>query len=317
MVAVNTLDNQAIIDWLLDGDVSIQYQVHRDLLGKEHPGLQSRIATEGWGKSILSKRLANGHWGADFYSPKWISSHYTLLDLRNLSLSSDNLIAKETIDMILETEKAMDGGIKLGPSTAHHSDICVNAMLLNYASYFKTDQYKLHSIVDCILSEVMPDGGFNCLTQRTGSVHSSLHTTISVLEGLFEFIKNGYSYRSQDIIDAKKAAVEFLLLHQLYLSDRTGEIINANFLKMPYPCRWKYDIFRALDYFQYACCEWNYRLAPALEVLNQKKNKDNTWNMNAAHPGKVHIVMEKAGKPSRWNTLRSLRIFKWYYSFGF
>jgi hypothetical protein len=306
------MDRQQIIEWLLEGDVSIQYQVHRDLLGDDKKDLQDRIGFEGWGKQFLSKRNPNGHWGIRFYQPKWISTHYSLLDLRNLNLSPHNVIVKEAIELVLATGKAEDGGIPLGPSASGWSDVCVNAMFLNYASYFKTEASLLYSILDCILNEIMPDGGFNCRTTRSGAIHSSLHTTISVLEGLYEFLKSGYSYRRNDIHRAKASSEEFILLHQLFLSDHTGEVINKQFLKMPYPSRWKYDFLRALDYFQYAKCPWDDRMGKAIQVLEKKRNRNSTWNLQANHPGQVHFEMEKAGKPSRWNTLRALRVLKQY-----
>ena len=304
------MNNQQIIDWLLEGDVSIQYQVWRDLLGSDKKQLQIRIANEGWGTKILSKRNSDGHWGDRFYQPKWISTHYTLLDLRNLNLPSNNEIVQETIELVLQNNLADDGGIQLGPSTSQHSDICVNGMFLNYASYFKTPEKKLHSIIDSILNEIMPDGGFNCRTTRSGAKHSSLHSTISVLEGFTEFQKTGFTYRKKEISDAIKTAVEFILMHRLFLSDHTGQIIDKNFLKLTYPCRWKYDILRAMDYFQYAGIKCDNRMTEALAYLNKKQNKDGTWNVHAAHSGQVHVIMEKAGKSSKWNTLRMLRIKK-------
>lgn len=304
------MNKQQIIEWLLEGDVSIQYQVWRDLSGVEKKKLQDRIATEGWGYDFLSKRHSNGHWGDRFYQPKWISTHYTLLDLRNLCLPSDNQMVKETIELVLQHDKAADGGIRLGPGTAQLSDICVNGMFLNYASYFETPEKQLQSIIDCLLAEIMPDGGFNCRTKRSGAKHSSLHTTLSVLEGLTEFRKAGYSYRKEEISHAIKTAVEFILIHRLFLSDRTGQIIDKNFLKLTYPCRWRYDILRAMDYFQYAEIGWDNRMTEAVSYLKKKQNKDGTWNMQAAHSGQVHFIMEKAGQPSRWNTLRMLRIKK-------
>ncbi len=304
------MNNQQIIDWLLEGDVSIQYQVWRDLLGSDKKKLQIRIANEGWGSKILSKRNSDGHWGDRFYQPKWISTHYTLLDLCNLNLPSNNEIVQETIELVLQNNLADDGGIQLGPSTSQHSDVCVNGMFLNYASYFKTPEKKLHSIIDSILNEIMPDGGFNCRTTRSGAKHSSLHSTISVLEGFTEFQKTGFTYRKKEISDAIKTAVEFILMHRLFLSDHTGQIIDNNFLKLTYPCRWKYDILRAMDYFQYAGIKWDNRMTEALAHLNKKQNKDGTWNVHAAHSGQVHVIMEKAGKPSKWNTLRMLRVKK-------
>ena len=304
------MDKQQIIDWLLEGDVSIQYQVWRDLLGVDKRKLQASISNEGWGQAYLSKRKSDGHWGDGFYQPKWISTHYTLLDLRNLNLSPTNDIVQESIELILQNNIADDGGIQLGPSTSQYSDVCVNGMFLNYASYFKTSEKSMYSIIDCLLKEIMADGGFNCRTTRTGAKHSSLHTTISVLEGLSEFQKAGYTYRKDEILSVKKSSIEFILLHQLFLSDRTGQIINKDFLKLTYPCRWKYDILRAMDFFQYTGIGWDNRMKVAIDVLKSKRNKEGSWNMQAAHPGQVHVSMEKAGKPSRWNTLRVLRVMK-------
>ncbi|MFZ1808777.1 MAG: hypothetical protein WAU36_16220 [Cyclobacteriaceae bacterium] len=129
-------------------------------------------------------------------------------------------------------------------------------------------------------------------------------------KGLNEFQKSGYTYRMKDINVAKRSAEEFILIHQLFLSDRTGEIISKDFLKLTYPSRWKYDILRALDYFAHAKRKWDDRMNPAVEVMLKKRNKDNTWNVQAHHSGKVHFEMEKAGQPSRWNTLRAMRILK-------
>lgn len=303
------MEKEKIINWLLDGDVSVQYQVWRDLLGVDKKDLQGRIEKEGWGLRFLSKRKAGGYWGDRFYQPKWISTHYTLLDLRNLNLPPGNEIAQESIEQVLQNNMAEDGGIRLGPSTSRQSDVCVNGMFLNYASYFKTEEKKLRPVVDCILNEIMPDGGFNC-SFSSGAVHSSLHSTISVLEGLTEFQKAGHAYRRVNIAKACASATGFILLHRLYLSDRTGEIINKDFLKLAYPCRWRYDILRAMDYFQYAGIAWDDRMQSAMDILKKKQNKDGTWNLNAPHAGQVHFSMEKAGSPGRWNTLRALRVFR-------
>jgi len=302
-------NRQEIIEWLLAGDVSIQYQVHRDLLNEDRKDLQNRIASEGWGALYLSKRNPDGHWGQKFYQPKWTSSHYTLLDLRNLCIAPDCREIQETLEMILRTEKGPDGGIRpIGSVQA--SDVCINGMFLNYASYFRTAADELESVVDFMLDQIMPDGGFNCMSNRSGAVHSSLHSTLSVLEGITEYERNGYHYRLGDLELARQSSVEFILIHQLFKSDRTGEVIRREFLRMPYPGRWKYDILRALDYFRYAGEEWDDRIDPALQVLLKKRNKDLTWNVQAKHPGQVHFEMEKAGRPSRWNTLRALRVMR-------
>jgi len=305
------MNDNKLIKWLLDGDVAIQYQVHRDLLGNTRMDLQDSIANEGWGKHFLSKRNPNGHWGKKFYQPKWTSTHYTLLDLRNLCIEQNHPLIKETIAIILQNEKATDGGI-LPIGTTQLTDLCINGMFLNYASYFKTNEQDLKSVIDCILAQIMPDGGFNCRSNRFVTIHSSLHTTMSVLEGITEYEIQGYTYELAELRQAKKSSIEFILMHQLFRSDKTGEIINKDFLKLTYPGRWRYDILRALDFFQHAKIKWDARMNPAIQVLQKKRNKDATWNAQAKHPGQVHFEMEKAGKPSRWNTLRAMRVLKYY-----
>ena len=300
------MDDHHLISWLLEGDVSIQYQAHRDLLGIERRDLQDRIATEGWGARFLSKKK-KGHWGQRFYQPKWISTHYTLLDLKNLAVSPKNEAIRQSIAQVIQTLKGPDGGIS--PFGAEKKcDICVNGMFLNYATYFLMDEDDLTSIVDFLLTEHMNDGGFNCNSNWKGATHSSLHSTISVIEGILEYAKNGYGYRLDELQDAERKSKEFILQHKLFRSHRTGEIIDKRMLMLSYPSRWKYDILRALDYFKSTGIDYDSRMQDALDILKKKQRKDNTWPVQAKHPGQTHFDMEKAGEPSRWNTLRALRV---------
>jgi hypothetical protein len=298
-----------IITWLLEGDVSIQYQVHRDLLGSELPALRKRIPTEGWGARFLAARNENGHWGRGFYQPKWISTHYSLLDIKNLGFPPDHPPIAESISLILRDQKGPDGGVNPSRSI-EQADVCVNGMFLNYACYFNTNQEDLRPIVDFVITQHMPDGGFNCRYNRQGAVHSSLHSTISVLEGIWEYGANGYQYRLAKLDEIAAEAREFILVHQLFRSHRTGETIDKRMTMLSYPSRWYYDILRALDYFQTAGIKHDPRMEPALDILKSKQRKDGTWPLQAKHPGQFHFDMEKPGEPSRWNTLRALRVLK-------
>lgn len=301
-------DNQ-VIDWLLEGDVSVQYQVWRDLLGEDRPELQKRISEEGWGRAILSNRLPGGHWGRSFYQPKWTSSHYTLLELKNLAICNDIPEIRETIQLILKNEKHDDGGVNPGKKS-QNCDVCINGMFLNYASYFAAPEEELKSIIDFLISQQMHDGGFNCQLNRKGAVHSSLHTTISALEGILEYSRNGYSYRLTELLQVAVDSTEFILQHRLFKSDKTGEIINERMTCFSYPCRWYYDVLRALDYFQDAKIKYDPRMDDAMNLLLKKRNADGTWNLQSRHPGESNVEMEVPGKPSRWNTLRAMRALK-------
>ncbi|MGB5032404.1 MAG: hypothetical protein WBO76_09835 [Saprospiraceae bacterium] len=305
------MTDENIMSWLLEGDVSIQYQTYRDLLDLNKPKLRNKIESEGWGLKFLSHRQQNGYWGKDFYQPKWISTHYTLLDLKNLQISPHQKDIRRTLNFIFKNEKGPDGGI-LPIGLTQRCDICVNGMVLNYACYFQVPELEIKSIIDFLLAEKMHDGGFNCRSNSTGAKHSSLHTTISVLEGIQEYLSNGYQYRLKELIKARNDSQEFILMHKFFRSDKTGAIINPNFLKLYYPCRWYYDVLRALDYFQSAQVPFDPRMNDALELIVKKKTKDGLWKLASKHPGQTHFEMEKAGQPSRWNTLRALRVLKAY-----
>ncbi len=264
------------------------------MLDKERNDLRKRISKEGWGFKFLSKRNENGHWGRAFYQPKWTSTHYTLLDLKNLSITPNIKEIKETISMILRENKSDDGGI-IPICTIKVSDVCINGMFLNYASYFKTDEEKLKSVVDFILSQQMKDGGFNCHLNRVGAIHSSLHTTLCVLEGILEYKKNNYKFRLKELQKAELESREFILMHRLYKSDKTGEIIKNQFLRLSYPARWYFDILRALGLFPISKSKYDERMQDAIEVIMKKMKSDNKWLLQANHPGQTHI--------SKWKKL--------------
>ena len=303
-----------INEWLLEGDPAIKYQVHRDLLDPDQETLEKyreEIETAGWGARLLAEKNEDGHWGRGFYQPKWTSTHYTLLDLKNLGISPDISQIHQAISKILTEEKGSDGGVNPA-RTVENSDVCVNGMFLNYASYFSSEEAELKSIVDFIISQRMKDGGFNCKSNTSGATHSSLHTTISILEGIREYYVNGYCYRINELIECGFTSREFILQHELFKSDHTGKTIDPKFLMLSFPSRWRYDILRSLDYFRFAKIDYDERIEPAIKVLLKKQRKDGRWPLQERHPGKTHFEMEKPGKPSRWNTLRALRVLNYF-----
>jgi hypothetical protein len=301
--------DKSVIDWLLEGDISVQYQVYLDLLNENRPDLRERISKEGWGAKFLSCRNKNNHWGLGFYQPKWTSSHYTLLDLKNLGITQNQEECRETIFKILKENSAKDGGVN--PSRLiKESDVCLNGMFLNYATYFRTDEIKLVPVVDFILSQQLPDGGFNCNFNRKGAAHSSLHSSLSVIEGIREYFFQGYNYRLNELLTAEKQCQEFILIHKLFRSHRTGEVIDRKMLMLSYPSRWRYDILRALDYFRHAGTGFDLRMTDALDLLIGKQRNDDKWPLQAKHSGAAHFEMEKCGEPSRWNTLRAMRVLR-------
>lgn len=301
-----------IINWLLEGDPAVRYQTMRDLTDAKPDEVKrerNRIEKEGWGFAFLERAKPEGGWGLQYYQPKWISTHYTLLDLKNLGINPDVPIIQKSIDYVFTIPAGIDGGVNIGV-TVNYSDVCVNGMILNFASYFKHIGKDLEFIVDYLIKTQMDDGGWNCRYCREGAVHSSLHTTICTLEGLNEYIKNGYFYRVSELPQIMERAHEFILMHKLFKSDKTGEIIDEKMTRLSYPPRWKYDILRAMDYFRDAGVSYDTRMQDAVDLILSKQRKDGTWPVQAKHAGEVHFDMEKTGGPSRWNTLRVLRVLK-------
>ncbi len=311
--------DQGLLDWLLDGDPSIQHQVRRDLLGLSGPKLsaiRSRILSKGWGARFLAARRPDGHWGRGYYQPKWTSTHYSLQDLRRLEPDPANKEIRESIAMLLRETDGPDGGVYYSPMlirTKRPSDVCINGMVVDIAAYFRVLVPRLRKLVDLLLATRMADFGWNCEDYR-GATHSSFHTTISVLEGLTEFSRADSEYRSAEIAEAIAEGAEFLLKHRLYKSHRTGEVVDQRMTKLSFPFRWRYDILRALDWLRYAGRPYDRRMDDALELLRSKRRKDGKWPLQCRHPGETHFEMEEVGKPSRWNTLRALRVLEKYSS---
>ncbi len=302
-----------IISWLLEGDPSIRWQVQRDLLNSsptKYEPERKKIAKEGWGARLLDLQDSNGTWGGGIYGPKWISTTYTMLTLRLLGLQTNHPQAKQACKIFLDEGKYTDGGINFFSYSLKYSETCVTGMILALLAYFRYPDEYIHSIASYLINQQMPDGGWNCESYK-GATHASFHTTISVLEGLFEY-ECLFPEKKKSISQVRARGREFLLAHRLYKSHRTGKIFDTKMTAMPFPPRWKYDFIRALDYFRSCDAPRDERMSDAIELLLTKQKKDGTWPMNSGMSGLKYFDLEKAGQPSRWNTLRALRILNWW-----
>src|SRR5690606_24127281 len=235
------------IDWLLDGGPAVRLGVMRDLLGADAQSLaqeQSRIANSGWGARLLELQDASGTWSGALYSPKFTSTHYTLLTLRRLGLSHDHPGAGKAAQVLLDAGARADHGINFTSRPGAHSETCISGMCLSMFSYFGLRDARVVSLAEYMLGEQMPDGGWNCQRHR-GATHSSFHTTTSALEGLLDF-HVAHAGHGLPVAEALERGREFLLQHRLYRSHRSGEVVSAAMTRFPFPPMWQHDVLRAL-----------------------------------------------------------------------
>jgi hypothetical protein len=304
-----------VIDWLLDGDPAIRWQAMRDLTGAAERVVERerrKIAREGWGARLLAEQDPEGTWAGGLYSPKWTSATYTMLLLRDFGLAPPNRQARKACKLLLDEGLQPDGGLNYGTwgQWTRVSETCVTGMGLSILSYFKLADDRLDTIASHLLKQQMADGGWNCRSSR-GATHASVHTTISVLEGL-RFYELQRGLRLRELRAAQRRGREFLLVHRLFRSHRTGEIIKPVFTRFSFPPRWHYDILRALDYFQAVNAPRDRRLAEAIGIVRDSRREDGRWDLQNSYKGKTYFELERLGAPSRWNTLRALRVLRWW-----
>ena len=302
--------NGLILDWLVEGDPAIRWQTERDLLQRRPKDWEARraeISDIGWGKRLLDRQDREGTWGTGLYGPKWTSTTYTLLLLRRLGLPSSNPQAIKGCQKLLGGADWINGGISLF-SGQQLAEKCVNGMVLSLVSYFDVADPRADSIAEMLISESMVDGGWNCEDYR-GATHSSFHTSISVLEGLLEWKRRTGSSGANTAI---AGGHEFMFRHQMHLSHRTGDVINQAWSTFHFPPRWHYDVLRGLDHLQDAGVQTDPRAAGAIELVRSKRRKDGRWGKGSQYSGEVFFVLEPDRAPGRWNTLRALRILKWW-----
>ncbi len=306
------ISKDTVISWLLEGDPAVRWQVQRDLLHAAPDVIQrerEQVAARGWGARFLAHQDPTGTWGIGLYSPKWVSTTYTLLTLRRLGLPPTNQQAQWGCQLLLDNGFFPDYGINFSHH-AKNSETCITGMVLSLLAYFRYPDERIHCVVDHLLEQQMADNGWNCRSFQ-GDTHSSFHTTISVLEGLFEYEKM-FTELAARVQSAQSRGREFLLIHKLYCSHRTGEVVKSFMTRAAFPPRWRLDFMRALDYFQACGADQDERLTFAIALVHSKRRKDGRWPLNRGMAGLTFFEMEKAGAPSRINTLRALRVLKWW-----
>jgi hypothetical protein len=305
----------AVVEWLMDSDPALRWQVMGDLTDS-HEALVSaeraRVATEGWGAQLLALQGDDGYWDGGTYRPgwadeekpffdAWTATHFSLQLLREFGLDPASPEAVRATSLVRDN-------VRWGfdqPYFAGETEPCINGMVLAVGAYFGQDTDR---VIDTLSDGQLADGGWNCDVE-IGSTVSSFHSTICVVEGLLAAEASGY--RTSEVVEARAAAEEYLLQRRLFLTRTSGEVIDPRFTMISYPVRWYYDVLRGLDHFRVAD-RFDERMAEAVDLLASKKDDEGRWALENRHQGATHFPIDgREGAPSRWNTLRAMRVLDW------
>jgi hypothetical protein len=308
-----------VIDWLLDSDPSIRWQVMRDLM--EAPADQvkaerARVATEGVGAQLLALQAADGRWGGAAWNRGWNSTMHVLWLLRHLGLDPASAEACRALDRVRDQVTWRGCGPKECENNRFFSgelEPCINGQVAAAGAYFGQD---VGSIIDRLLGEQLPDGGWNCEAPDR-STRSSFNTTICVLEALLEYEQSGVA--TPDVTQARLRGQEYLLARRLVRQRSTGEVIERDrkgggaWTRLAFPTWWHYDVLRGLEYLRSADVTPDERVDEAIDLVASKRDGDARWPLETRYPGVMPVEIDEGeGRPSRWNTLRAMRVLRWY-----
>lgn len=297
-----------VIEWLLDGDPAIRWQVLRDLVdapASDWEPERRRTAETGWGAELLAHQGRDGEWPKG----RWTASTWTLLLLVACGLPEDHPAAREPLERLLgrfmPPGEEVDGAFML-----RRVDLCHLGFWVGLGAYFLDGDARVGPLAEAVLGAQLDDGGWNChVRNRPATRHGSFHTTFNVLEGLRIASARG-AIVEDSFREAEARAAEFMLEHRLFRSDHTGAVISERFTQLTYPWHWHYTVLRGLDYLRLSPAIDDGRIDEAIELLRERRKPNGRWPLQKRIPGTLLVEMEKPGGESRWNTLRALRILR-------
>src|SRR5215208_5740262 len=303
-----------VIAWLLDSDPAIRWQVMRDLAHEPQNVVaaeRARVAAEGWGARLLALQAPDGRWGGRPWSQEYTDTFHVLELLRRFGLDPESDQARHALGLV-EDQVIWKGGAPVDTPWDDHRffegevEPCINGNVVATGSYFRVDMAPL---VERLLGEQLADGGWNCEVEH-GATVSSFGTTINVLEGLLEHERAIGG--SDQVAAARRRGEEYMLERRLFRRKSTGEVIDASWLQFSFPTWYFYDVLRGLEYLRDAGVAPDERTAEAIAVVEGNRDPDGRWARQNVHQGEAHFEMDAGeGEPSRWNTLRAMRVLDW------
>lgn len=309
----------SVTQWLLDSDPSIRWQVMQDVIGapaEEVAAERARVAIEGAGARLLAVQGADGRWGGAAWNRGWNSTMHVLMLLRDMGLDPASDQARRAVELVRNRVRWKGCGPQECDANAFFEgeiEPCINGQVAAVGAYFGHD---VQSLVDRLLAEQLPDGGWNCEAAH-GSTRSSFNTTICVLEALLEYERAVGG--SQEVSRARLCGQEYLLERRLFRRRSTGEVIERDrkggtaWTRFAFPTWWHYDVLRGLEHLRSAGVAHDERLAEAIELVASKRDANGTWPLETQYPGVMPVETDEGeGRPSRWNTLRALRVLDWF-----
>ncbi len=305
------METTKVLDWLLDSDPAIRWQVMRDLTDASPEAVaaeRARVAHEGWGAQLLAAQGADGQWSGGTLFPEWISTTYTLQLLQQFGVDPATEAVQRAVALVAANSRWEHDN---QPYFEGEVEPCINGRAVAIGAYFGAD---VRGIVDRLLTEQMADDGWNC-EQENGSTRGSFDTTINVLEGLLEFERA--TGGAAEVAAARNRGQEYLLRRGLFRRLSTGEAISpekggGDWLRFAFPNGWRYDILRALDYLRAAGVTPDARVAEAIDIVASKRAADGRWPLERVYHDRLLVDLgEREGEPSRWLTLHALRVLRW------
>jgi hypothetical protein len=317
--------SEDVINWLLDSDPALRWQVERDLVHASDDVWQAtraKVATQGFGARLLALQDFDGQWAGgayfpadfDFQSPEaqdgagqpWTATTWVLNTLREWGL--DAAVLGDTAERLAVSSRWEYDNL---PYWGGEVDACINAYTLANGAWLGAD---VSGLAAWFLEHRMPDGGWNCEWVE-GSTVSSFHSTLNSLKGLlyYESLSGG----TDALRAARRGGEEYLLRRNLYKRLSTGEPVADWVSRFAYPFRWFYSVLNAADYFREASLlddrPPDLRIAEATEQIRAARQPDGTWIQERRHPGRVWFEVDAdAGEPSKWLTFYATRVLEWW-----